>query len=326
MIVCAGVHADRIAALAGAPREPRIVPFRGDYLRLRPERRHLVRGLVYPVPDPAFPFLGVHTTVRPGRGRVARAERRARARPGGLPPPRRRPAAISSTRCARRASGGSPGVTGGWAARRWPATSARGCSSRPPRRLLPELQREDVLPGPGGIRAQALDADGSLVDDFVVRRGRRRDPRAERALAGRDLVARDRRADRRSRARGRSSERSRARARAAGQRQPSCCRRSRSHASAIATRCASVGWVARSSVRPARRARVAERRLRRTPRTAVRAAAGSRVDSSAFQSASRSIPRLIQVCSGAGGELEHATTSSASGIACGARPCRRGGG
>ncbi len=65
MVVCGGVHADRLATLSGAPPEPRIVPFRGDYLVLRPERRHLVRGLVYPVPDPAFPFLGIHTTVRP---------------------------------------------------------------------------------------------------------------------------------------------------------------------------------------------------------------------------------------------------------------------
>ena len=65
MVVCAGVYADRLAALSGAPAEPRIVPFRGDYLALRPERRHLVRGLVYPVPDPAFPFLGIHTTMRP---------------------------------------------------------------------------------------------------------------------------------------------------------------------------------------------------------------------------------------------------------------------
>ena len=64
VVVCAGVHADRLASLSGAEAEPRIVPFRGDYLVLRPERRHLVRGLIYPVPDPAFPFLGIHTTVR----------------------------------------------------------------------------------------------------------------------------------------------------------------------------------------------------------------------------------------------------------------------
>ena len=62
VIVCAGLQADRVAIASGEPAEPRIVPFRGEYWRLRPERAHLVRGLIYPVPDPALPFLGVHLT------------------------------------------------------------------------------------------------------------------------------------------------------------------------------------------------------------------------------------------------------------------------
>src|SRR5204863_2802655 len=64
VLACAGLHADRVAALCGAPAHPRIVPFRGDYYVVRPERRHLVRNLIYPVPDPSFPFLGVHFTRR----------------------------------------------------------------------------------------------------------------------------------------------------------------------------------------------------------------------------------------------------------------------
>ena len=64
VLTCAGLHSGRVARLSGAPDEPRIVPFRGDYWQLRPERRHLVRNLIYPVPDPKFPFLGVHFTRR----------------------------------------------------------------------------------------------------------------------------------------------------------------------------------------------------------------------------------------------------------------------
>lgn len=167
VIVCAGVHADRIAALAGAPREPRIVPFRGDYLRLRPERRHLVRGLLYPVPDPAFPFLGIHTTVRPD-GDVWLGPNAVLAL--GREGYRRRDVDLGDLVDALRAPGFRRLARQHW--RMGAGEMARDVSTRlfveTARRLLPELQREDVLPGPGGIRAQALDADGSLVDDFVV--------------------------------------------------------------------------------------------------------------------------------------------------------------
>jgi L-2-hydroxyglutarate oxidase LhgO len=166
-VACAGVHADRLAVASGAPAEPRIVPFRGDYLRLREDRRHLSRGLVYPVPDPAFPFLGVHTTVRPdGDVWLGPNAVLALAREGY----RRRDVSPRDLRGAL----GSPGFRR-LARRHWRmglGEMARDVSSRvfvrAAQRLIPELEHGDVLPGPSGIRAQALAADGTLVDDFVI--------------------------------------------------------------------------------------------------------------------------------------------------------------
>ena len=166
VVVCAGVYADRLAALTGAPAEPRIVPFRGDYLRLKPERRSLVRGLVYPVPDPAFPFLGIHTTVRPdGDVWLGPNAVLAFAREGY----RRRDVSFRDLRETLR----SPGFRR-LARRHWKtgaSETVRDFSTRlfvaSARRLLPTLQVDDVLPGPSGIRAQALAPDGDLLDDFV---------------------------------------------------------------------------------------------------------------------------------------------------------------
>ena len=167
MVVCAGVHADRLAALSGAPAEPRIVPFRGDYLALRPERRHLVRGLVYPVPDPAFPFLGIHTTTRPD-GEVWLGPNAVLAlAQGGVPAQRRLAPRRPRRGPLAAASGGSRAATGGRASQRSRATSRRAASS--PRRSAScrSSTSADVLPGPSGIRAQALAPDGTLLDDFV---------------------------------------------------------------------------------------------------------------------------------------------------------------
>lgn len=166
VVVCAGVHADRVAALSGAPVEPRIVPFRGDYLLLRPERRRLVRGLVYPVPDPSFPFLGVHTTVRPdGEVWLGPNAVLALAREGY----RRRDVSLRDLRDVLGAAGFRRLARRHW--RTGGAEMVRDLSTRlfvsAARRLLPELTLADVLPGPAGIRAQALAADGSLVDDFA---------------------------------------------------------------------------------------------------------------------------------------------------------------
>ena len=165
-VVCAGVHSDRLAVRAGAPREPRIVPFRGDYLALRPERRYLSRGLVYPVPDPAFPFLGVHTTVRPnGEVWLGPNAVLAFAREGY----RRRDVVVSDLRDALAAPGFRRLARRHW--RTGAMELARDLNRRlfvaAARKLIPALELDDVVSGPAGIRAQALAPDGSLVDDFV---------------------------------------------------------------------------------------------------------------------------------------------------------------
>lgn len=166
VVACAGLQADRLAALAGAAPEPRIVPFRGDYYVLRPERRHLVRGLVYPVPDPSFPFLGVHTTLRPdgeiwlGPNALLASGREAYARLDV------RPRDLVET---LRYRGFRHLARRYW--RTGAVEMARGYNRRlfvaAARRLLPELRPGDVVRGPSGIRAQALAADGTLLDDFA---------------------------------------------------------------------------------------------------------------------------------------------------------------
>jgi L-2-hydroxyglutarate oxidase LhgO len=166
VVVCGGVHADRLATLSGAPPEPRIVPFRGDYLVLRPERRRLVRGLVYPVPDPAFPFLGIHTTVRPdGEVWLGPNAVLALAREGY----RRRDVSLRDLRETMRSRGFRRLARRNW--RMGGGEMVRDLSTRlfvaSTRKLLPGLEVSDVLPGPSGIRAQALAADGTLIDDFV---------------------------------------------------------------------------------------------------------------------------------------------------------------
>ena len=91
LVVCAGLHADRVSSPVDGEAGPRIVPFRGEYMTVRAAKRDLVRGLIYPVPDPRYPFLGVHfTATRVGRGGGG-AQRRARPPPRGLPLARRRP-------------------------------------------------------------------------------------------------------------------------------------------------------------------------------------------------------------------------------------------
>jgi L-2-hydroxyglutarate oxidase len=166
-VFCAGAWADRLAMAAGAPPDPRIVPFRGAYLRLRPERRHLVRSLIYPVPDPALPFLGVHLS-RHIDGEVLFGPTALIAGARDSYNLRRvRPRELAATLA-------WPGT---WrlARRFWKAglTEVRHAVSR--RSLvaagaeyLPELRPEDVEPAFAGVRGQALARDGRLVDDFVV--------------------------------------------------------------------------------------------------------------------------------------------------------------
>ena len=152
LVGCAGGWADRLAIAAGAPGEPRIVPVRGAYLRLRPERAALVRSSIYPVPDPSLPFLGAHLT-RSHDGAVLLGPTALIA--GGLARP-------GTWRLARRH----------WRAGLKELRHAlyRGGLVAEARRFLPTLRRDDFVPGPTGTRAQAVARDGSLVDDFVVSR------------------------------------------------------------------------------------------------------------------------------------------------------------
>jgi (S)-2-hydroxyglutarate dehydrogenase len=168
VVACAGLHADRVARLTGEPPEPRIVPFRGDYWVLRPERRHLARNLIYPVPDPAFPFLGVHFTRRLGDGAVWLGPNAvlAFAREGY----RRADVNLRDLAEALRYGGFQR-----LAARYWRGGAEEMVRDYSKRAFLASLQRyvpalmpADLLPGPSGVRAQALDAAGKLVDDFVV--------------------------------------------------------------------------------------------------------------------------------------------------------------
>ena len=165
-VFCAGAWSDRLARLAGADPDPRIVPFRGAYLRLAPERAGLVRGLIYPVPDPSLPFLGVHLTRHAG-GDVLIG-------PTALLAPARDAYALRDVR--RRDLGETLRWPGTWklARRFWRtgATELRHAVSpaaltRAAARYVPELRPEDTLPGWAGVRAQALGRDGKLVDDFV---------------------------------------------------------------------------------------------------------------------------------------------------------------
>ena len=169
LVSCAGAWSDRLAVAAGAPSDTRIVPFRGAYLRLRPERAHLVRSNIYPVPDPDLPFLGAHLT-RGHDGEVL------------LGPTALMVGALDAYKAGRVRSADL------WQTVSWPGTwrMARnhwrsGATEirralrpsalvREAQRLVPELTPSDFAPGPSGIRAQALARDGSLVDDFVVSR------------------------------------------------------------------------------------------------------------------------------------------------------------
>ena len=172
LVTCAGLHADRLARAAGADPGARIVPFRGEYYELAPARRHLVRGLVYPVPDPAFPFLGVHLT-RALDGSV-------HAGPNAVPAASRegyRWSAVSPRDLA-----GTLAYPGTWRlARRYWRTGAqevwrslcKRAFTRAVQRLLPEVTAADLHPSPAGVRAQALARDGRLVDDFLIVRAER---------------------------------------------------------------------------------------------------------------------------------------------------------
>jgi L-2-hydroxyglutarate oxidase LhgO len=167
LVNCGGLYSDRVAALMGVRPEVRVIPFRGEYYMLRAPRRSLVRSLIYPVPDPEFPFLGVHFTrtihgdVEAGPNAVLAFAREGYSlgtvRPGELL--------------------GTLGYSGFWhmARRYWRVgafemyrSASKAAFVRSLQKLVPEIGSADLERGGAGVRAQAVAADGSLVDDFKI--------------------------------------------------------------------------------------------------------------------------------------------------------------
>jgi len=165
IINCAGLHSDRVAALAGEKREARILPFRGEYYKLRDSAQHLVKNLIYPVPDPSFPFLGVHFTrlieggVEAGPNAVLAMARE------GYTKWRLNPRDLIDALTYR----GLWKFMGRHRSMAWDEvirsfSKARFCASL--QRLVPAVQIEDLEPGIAGVRAQAMLPDGTLMQDF----------------------------------------------------------------------------------------------------------------------------------------------------------------
>jgi (S)-2-hydroxyglutarate dehydrogenase len=165
IVTCAGLHSDRVAALTGQPRTIRIVPFRGEYYKIGPERHWLVRNLIYPVPDPRFPFLGVHFTrlirggIEAGPNAVLALSRegysKAKVNAGDFFDALAFP---GLWRFLKR----YPKMC--WNETRRSFSRALFCASL--QRLVPEIQPEDLTEGGAGVRAMAMAADGSLIEDF----------------------------------------------------------------------------------------------------------------------------------------------------------------
>lgn len=170
VIVCAGLHSDVVARLVGGEASPKILPFRGEYWELAPQRTHLVRGMIYPVPDPRFPFLGVHFTrgvydtvhvgpnAVPALAREGYSWRRWSAKDTweSLRWPGAWPLAKQHWRM------GVDEISASLIKRRW---------YRKARRFIPELRMSDLTrKTAAGVRAQAWGRDGSLLDDFAVDR------------------------------------------------------------------------------------------------------------------------------------------------------------
>jgi L-2-hydroxyglutarate oxidase LhgO len=167
LVVCAGLQADRVSRWVDGEADPRIVPFRGEYLTVRREKRSLVRGMVYPVPDPRYPFLGVHFTRRVsgelevGPNAVLALRREGYAR-------------YDVTAADVRELLASPGF---WrmARRHWRTgvkeiggSLSTRAFMRAAQRYVPEIGAADVVRGGAGVRAQAVERDGSLLDDFRI--------------------------------------------------------------------------------------------------------------------------------------------------------------
>jgi L-2-hydroxyglutarate oxidase len=168
-INCTGLQSDRTMEMAGGTRPARIVPFRGEYYELKPEAQHLCRGLIYPVPDPNFPFLGVHFTRMIGGG--------VECGPNAV---------LALAREGYKWSDINPAdlwdaltYKGFWrmAAKHWRTgfgevwrSISKKAFVRALSELVPEIQADQLVPAPAGVRAQALGPDGTMVDDFLIRK------------------------------------------------------------------------------------------------------------------------------------------------------------
>ena len=166
VINCAGLQSDRVSRMAGAKLDMSIVPFRGEYYDLVPAKHHLIRTLLYPVPDPRFPFLGVHFTRRIGGG--------VEAGPNAVLAMKREGYQKTSFRAADVMEYAT--FPGFWVmaakymkmgAEEYYRSWSKAAFVRSLQRLLPELTADDLVPGGSGVRAQALGHDGKLIDDFL---------------------------------------------------------------------------------------------------------------------------------------------------------------
>jgi L-2-hydroxyglutarate oxidase len=167
LVVCAGLQSDLVAELSGDDADPRIIPFRGDYLALRPERTQLVRGLIYPVPDPRYPFLGIHLTrTIDGEVLVGPNAILAFAREGyKLSQVRFRELRQTLAWRGFRAMAAKHWRTGALELYR---DISKRAFVRQVRRYVPAIRASDVMKARSGIRAQAVAIDGALVDDFRI--------------------------------------------------------------------------------------------------------------------------------------------------------------
>lgn len=166
LINCAGLQSDRIARMAGAKLDVSIVPFRGEYYEVIPQKDHFVRGLIYPVADPAFPFLGLHFTRRVAGGIEAGPNAVLALRREGY-----KKTSLSFTDSFSMVKSGGFWKMG---SRYWRTGMKemyrswnKAAFARSLQKLVPEIQDEDLCPGGAGVRAQAVDRDGKLVDDFL---------------------------------------------------------------------------------------------------------------------------------------------------------------
>ncbi len=167
IINCAGLNTDRVARMAGLKPKLQIIPFRGEYYTIKPEKRELVKNLIYPVPDPRFPFLGVHFT--------RRIDGQVEAGPNAVLALGRK--AYKKTSFSFLEMANMAAYSGFWkmAKKYWKTgldeyfrSWSKPAFVKELRKLLPDLKEDDIVEGGSGIRAQALEPDGSLVDDFRI--------------------------------------------------------------------------------------------------------------------------------------------------------------